>query len=285
MEAEQARNALRRQMGVSSAAAGKPAESQYANAELDGRIAAVNKNLDALRMQFTEEHPDIAGAKRLLAQLEEKRREEAKNFKPGVDQSASLNPMMQQLGISLSAAETRVASLQARVSEYSTRVAKLQSQSTAAPDIEAQLAQLNRDYEVNRENYQKLVERRESAKLSGQLSSATDMMTFRVIDPPIAPITPIGPNRPQLLSIVLVAALALGLGAALLMSQFRPTFLSQSALRESTGLPVLGTISMNWTAEQKTRHKKRRYALWASIFSLFGVYGAAMAAVLVKASA
>jgi polysaccharide chain length determinant protein (PEP-CTERM system associated) len=236
-------------------------------------------------MQFTEEHPDIAGAKRLLAQLEEKRREEAKNFKPGVDQSASLNPMMQQLGISLSAAETRVASLQARVSEYSTRVAKLQSQSTAAPDIEAQLAQLNRDYEVTRDNYQKLVERRESAKLSGQLSSATDMMTFRVIDPPIAPITPIGPNRPQLLSIVLVAALALGLGAALLMSQFRPTFLSQSALRESTGLPVLGTISMNWTAEQKTRHKKRRYALWASIFSLFGVYGAAMAAVLVKASA
>jgi len=110
-------------------------------------------------------------------------------------------------------------------------------------------------------------------------------MTFRVIDPPIAPTTPIGPNRPRLMSMVFAAALAAGLGAAFLMSQFRPTFLSQSTLREATGLPILGSISMSWTDQQKKRHKKKRYALWASVVSLFGAYGAAMAAILIKASA
>src|SRR5690606_23953131 len=183
-------------------------------------------------------------------QLLERRAEAAKNVKPSADPGASYSPMLQQLTVQLSEAEARVASLQARVTEFSTRTARLRGQSQQVPEIEAQLAQLNRDYEVNRENYQKLVERRESAKLSGDLSSATDMLTFRVIDPPTAPAIPTGPNRLQLFSLVFVAALGAGLAGAFLLSQLRPTFLSQAALREATGLPILGSVSMNWTAEQ-----------------------------------
>jgi nucleoside-diphosphate-sugar epimerase len=39
---------------------------------------------------------------------------------------------------------------------------------------------------------------------------------------------------------------------------------------------------MNWTAEQKVRRKHRLYALAASVLVLFGVYGAGMAAILVR---
>lgn len=280
-EAEQGRNAIARQIG-GGGSPGKP--GIVANPELDERIAQVNKNLDAARMQYTEAHPDIIAARRLLAQLEQQKKDEARTRKPSSDPGASYSPMLQQLKISLSEAEARVASLRARVGEYQSRVARLQAQSTAAPEVEAQLSQLNRDYTVNKENYQKLVERRESAKLSGDLSSATDMLTFRVIDPPTAPTTPAGPNRPRNASLVFVLALAAGLGVALLMSQFRPTFLNQSSLREVTGVPILGSISMNWTEEQKARQKKRMYALAASVFMLFGAYAVVMAAILIKPS-
>jgi polysaccharide chain length determinant protein (PEP-CTERM system associated) len=192
--------------------------------------------------------------------------------------------MLQQMGVALSVAEARVASLRTRVDTYSSRLARMRSQITEAPEIEAQLAQLNRDYQVNHANYQKLVERRESAKLSGDLSSATDMLTFRVIDPPSVPMTPAGPNRPRLFSIVLAGALVAGLGVALLMSQVRPTFLSQASLREVTGIPILGTVSMNWTDQQKVKRKRRLWALGASVFALFGVYGGVMAAVLIKST-
>ncbi len=278
-EAEQARNAIRRQIGESGTP-GKPAA--IVNPELDARITSVNKQLDALRMQFTEEHPDIMGAKRLLAQLEEKKRADARTAVPSGDLGATYSPMLQQMKVSLSDAEARVASLRARVGEYAMRAERLRSQSSAAPEVEAQLAQLNRDYSVNKQNYQKLVERRESAKLSGDLSSATDMLTFRVIDPPTEPRTPAGPNRPRLFSVVFVLALAIGLGTALLMSQFRPTFLSQASLREVTGLPILGSISMNWTPDQQAKHKKRLYALGASVLMLFAAYGVVMAAILIK---
>lgn len=278
-EAEQARNAIARQIG-GSGVPGKP--GLMANPELDARLAAVNKSLDALRMQYTEAHPDIIAARRLISQLEAQKREEERTRVPSSDPGASYSPMLQQMKISLSEAEARVASLRARVGEFQSRVTRMQAQSTAAPEVEAQLSQLNRDYTVNKENYQKLVERRESAKLSGDLSTATDMLTFRVIDPPTVPLQPVGPNRPRLFSVVFVLALAAGLGTALLMSQFRPTFLSQASLREVTGLPILGAIGMNWTVAQKAKQKKRLYGLAAAVIALFGAYGTVMAAILIR---
>jgi polysaccharide chain length determinant protein (PEP-CTERM system associated) len=283
-EAEQARNAIKRQITGDEPAPVTSTEAvdADANPELDGRILALNKQLDTLRLQYTEQHPDILAAKRLMAQLEEKKKAEAKKRKPGGDVGANYSPMMQQMNVALSVAEARVASLKARVDEYNSRLGRMRSESTAAPEVEAQLAQLNRDYQVNHDNYQKLLERRESAKLSGDLSSATDMLTFRVIDPPTVPLAPAGPNRPRLFSLVFAGALVAGLVVALLMSQVRPTFLSQTALREVTGVQILGTIGMNWTTEQKVKRKRRLYAMGASVFALFGAYGAVMAAILIR---
>jgi polysaccharide chain length determinant protein (PEP-CTERM system associated) len=287
LEAEQSRNAIKRQIAGDDpapvTAAADTADSSD-NPELDGRISAINKQLDVLRLQYTEAHPDIVAAKRLLGQLDAKKKEEAKKRKRSSDPGANYSPMLQQMNVALSVAEARVASLMARVAEYNSRMGRMRSQSTEAPEVEAQLAQLNRDYAVNRDNYQKLVERREAAKLSGDLSSATDMLTFRVIDPPTVPLTPAGPNRPRLFSLVFAGALVAGLVVALLMSQVRPTFLSQAALREVTGVPILGTIGMNWTTEQKVKRRRRLYAMGASVFALFGAYGGVMAAILIRPS-
>jgi hypothetical protein len=148
--------------------------------------------------------------------------------------------------------------------------------------VEAQLAQLNRDYLINKENYEKLVQRRESAKLSGDLSSATDMMSFRVVDPPSAPVTPIGPNRPRLYSLVFAGALLAGLGSALLLSQIRPTFLSQNSLREVTSMPILGSIGMNWTDQQKIMRKRRLYAFGVAVATLFTAYGGVLTFTLLR---
>jgi polysaccharide chain length determinant protein (PEP-CTERM system associated) len=282
-EAEQARNAIRRQIDGEPAKPGTvTVDPALVDPELEARIAATQKNLDNLRLQYTEQHPDVIANRRLLDQLLAQKADLGKNKKRSLDPGASYSPMLQQLNVSLSQAEARVASMRARVAEYETRLARLRTQSVTAPEIEAQFAQLNRDYSVNRENYQKLVERRESARLSGDLSSATDMLQFRVIDPPTVPNHPSGPNRLRLFSLVFAGALVAGLAVAFLMSQLRPTFLSQSTLRDVTGLPVLGSIGMNWTPEQTVKRKRRLVALASSVLLLFGAYGVGMAAILVR---
>jgi polysaccharide chain length determinant protein (PEP-CTERM system associated) len=282
-EAEQARNAIRRQIDGEPVKPGTvTVDPALVDPELEARIAQAQKNLDNLRLQYTEQHPDVIANRRLLDQLLAQKADLAKNKKRSLDPGASYSPMLQQLNVSLSQAEARVASMRARVAEYENRVARLRNQSTTAPEIEAQFAQLNRDYNVNRENYQKLVERRESARLSGDLSSATDMLQFRVIDPPTVPNHPTGPNRLRLFSLVFVGALVAGLAVAFLMSQLRPTFLTQSTLREVTGLPVLGSIGMNWTPEQTVKRRRRLIAFAGSVALLFSVYGVGMAAILVR---
>lgn len=281
VESEQARDSIRRQTLGVEAAMKADSPAAVVHPEIDARIQNLNKNLDALRLQFTEQHPDIITTRRLIAQLEARKLEEAKVRKPE-SEMVSANPVLQQLKISLAAAEARVASMRARVDEYATRTAKLRALSLAAPEIETQLSQLNRDYQINKENYEKLVASRESAKLSGDLNTTTEMMTFRVVDPPTAPITPIGPNRLRLFSLVFVAALAMGVASAILLSKIRPTFLTQVDLLEATGLQVLGTVSMNWTDSEKKRQKRSMYALTTSSFVLIVFYAAVMAAIYLK---
>lgn len=279
MESEEARNAIRRQMaGEEPAPVLGAQQDDDANPEIDGRIQALDKNLDQLRMQYTEQHPDIVAGKRLIAQLQERKREDAKKRvrTPG----GNFSPMLQQMTVALSVEEARLAGLQARVREYGNRVQVLRGQGAAAPEAEAELSQLNRDYEINKENYAKLVERREAARLSGDLSNASDIMTIRVIEPPKVPLTPVGPNRPRLYTMVLGAALLAGLGGALLLSQIRPTFVSQRALRAMTTLPILGAISMNWTPVQRLKRRRRLYGFGAAVALFFGSYGAVMAAAL-----
>lgn len=277
-EAEQARKAIANQVSGDEPILGADLNpAAIDNPELDARISALNKNLDVLRMQYTELHPDIIAAKRLVAQLEERKIEESK-LKQGSDPGKNYSPMLQQLKVAQTEAEARVASINARVQEFTLRHQRLLAQATAVPEAETELAQLNRDYQVNKDNYEKLIGRREAAKLSGDLSSTTEMMTFRIIDPPTVPFTPIGPNRLLLYSVTLGAALLMGVAAALLISQVRPTFLSPTELRDRTGFAVLGTVAMNWTDTEQAKRRRGKYLFSAALSCLFLAYGAVLAA-------
>ncbi|MEO8408355.1 MAG: XrtA system polysaccharide chain length determinant [Oxalobacteraceae bacterium] len=283
VEAEQARNSIQKQIsGEEPVLNIEPSPADIINPEIDSRISALNKNLDNLRLQYTERHPDIISTKNLIAQLDARKLEESKLRKRSSDPGANYSPMLQQLKIALSEAEATVAAMKARVDEYSSRNAHMNALRNAAPEVESELSQLNRDYQVYKDNYEKLVGRREVAKLSGELSATTEMITFRVIDPPTVPLIPAGPNRPRLFSMVFLGALLAGVAGAFLMSQIRPTFLSINDLREVTGLPILGSVAMNWTDHEKTKKKKVLYAFGLSLISLLTLYGGIMAVMLLK---
>jgi polysaccharide chain length determinant protein (PEP-CTERM system associated) len=278
-EAEQARDAIKRQITGDEPVLLVDQDdsiSSIVNVELDSRIEALDKNLDALRLNFTELHPDIISTKRLIAQLEERKKEEAKLTKPSADPGKNYSPMLQQLNVALAEAEADVASMRARVEEYTSRYERMKALSNAVPQVEAELTQLNRDYQVNKSNYEKLLERRESAKISGDLGSATDLMSFRIIDPPTVSDRPVGPDRAKFFSIVFLGALLAGIGIAFVISQVRPTFHSQASLREISGKPILGSIPMIWTDQEKSKRKKRLYAFGLSLLSLLGLYGTLM---------
>lgn len=287
-EAENSRDAMRRQI-VGEEPVLLPespgADSGVSLPEIDGRIDTQKRNLDSLLQRYTEQHPDVVGTRRLIKDLEEQKRQELvarKKFaaaNPGT--AVSNNPVYQQLKVSLAESEANVASLRARVAEYEARYKRTTDMLRTQPQLEAEFTQLNRDYDIHKKNYEQLVTRRESAELTGDLDAAGSVADFRLIDPPRASSTPVAPNRLLLLPAGLLLSLAAGLFAAFAASQIRPVFFEGKSLRDATGLPVLGTVSLipNESRRLKERNSLRRFLIATA--GLVIAYGAGIAALFV----
>ena len=284
-EAVNRRNQLKRQLTDEEPELTAAAAAVSTNSEIDGRIQALEKQMDQLRLQFTDLHPDIQATKRLIAKLEDQKKIDLAAKKADPAGTKIQNPVYQQLTIAIAEADATVASLGARVSEYQRRLVELRNASNMIPQIEQDYTQLTRDYDVYRQNYDALLKRRESVTMSGEIESKTDTVDFRVIDPPFVPSKPAWPNRPLLLSLVTVGGLVAGIAVAFLLSQLRKTVTDRRVLRELTGLPLLGAVSRVETEETKKRKRKGLFAYLATLGSLLLAYGGVLIAQFVVSRA
>lgn len=232
---------------------------KLATPELDSRIDGLKRNLDQLQQRYTDQHPDVLNTKRLIKDLEEQKKREIADLQ----KAALANPAPmgsrgdslanQELARVLASKEVEVASLRARVDELQGRYAQAQGAIKMAPQLEAEFAQLNRDYDVIKKNYEEMVARRESASLSTDLESTSGVADFRIIDPPRASSKPVAPNRLMLLAAGLVVAVLAGLVTAFGASQLRPVFHDLTELRQRLELPILGVVSRQETAADRRR--------------------------------
>src|SRR5436190_3146189 len=280
-EAERAREAFRRGLASEEAAAADPGAGASAGAgaklaEIDGRIDSQRRNLDSMLQRYTESHPDVLGARRVIQELEEQRRQLiAANRKSGVSaiQPATTGQRASEtLKVSLAQAEASVASLSSRVAEYAERYDRLKAQAALVPQLEAEYAQLNRDYDVNRKNYESLVARRESATISAQSQSVAGVSDFRLVDPPRVSPSPVWPNSRVLAPLALIFALAAGLLAAYLANEARPTFYNGRSLREACGLPLLGVVSMIVSEPRRRAERSSMFWFLGGVGALLGTY-------------
>lgn len=284
-EAENSREALRRQiMGEDPILLpdSPNVASSVSVPEIDGRIETLKRNLDTLLHRFTEQHPDVVGARRVIKELEAQKQQEieARRLAAGGNPGPSVNnnPVYQQLKIALAESEATVASLRTRVAEYQARYNQLMDSVKLIPQIEAEYTQLNRDYDINKKNYESLVARRESATISGEMEASASTIDFRLIDPPRVSPKPVAPNRLLLLPLTLLAALGAGLLVSFLASQLRPVFFDARTLREATGLAALGTVSMLPSESLKQGRRKDLVRFGVALAALAGAYGAGLAA-------
>lgn len=247
---------------------------------LDQRIQSMQTRLDEMLLKYTEEHPDVVTLRRSIDQLEVQRDQERRLMASRLGMSSSagandlrINPVYQQLKISLSQSETTIAGLTVRVQEYQQRVRQLQDMVNTIPKVEADLAQLDRDYEIHKRNYEALVSRRESAKISDDAARITENVKFKVIDPPRLPMAPVGPNRPLLTTTALLAAIFLGVAFAIFMSQIKPTYLDRRMLARNTQRPILGAVSIAWTPEGLMKYRRNLASFATLSLALVCVYG------------
>jgi polysaccharide chain length determinant protein (PEP-CTERM system associated) len=254
--AERSRDALRRELAneepqlpvTDTALPPLPA----ATPELDARIDTSRRQMDELLRRYTEQHPDVVALARQIDQLEQQRKAEAerraalssaRGGRSGMA-AAPTSPVYQRLRIALAEAEANVASLQSQLSAQQGRLEDARVTAARVPQVEAEFAQLNRDYDVIRRNYDSLVAKREAAFLGVKIDQNAQIAEFRIVEPPRVLPSPVFPGRKLLALMAALAAIGAGLFVAYARARAFPMFADMAALSEFTKRPVLGSVSI-----------------------------------------
>jgi polysaccharide chain length determinant protein (PEP-CTERM system associated) len=233
-----------------------------------GQIAALEGQLaQAAARGWTDSHPDVVGIKSQIARLRPLAAREGGGGGGGMP-----NPSYVSLRAMVAEREGQVQAVQMRKNQLQADLAQLSSKQATEPGAAAEQDRLNRDYEVLKRQYDKLLEDREQVRLRSDVRSKTDAVSFRVIEPPSQPRVPAAPNRPLLLTLVLFVAIGGGAGIAFVRGQLQTTFPTQSRLEQATGLPVLGSISETFTDAQRAHNRQRLIWLGGGAAALAASY-------------
>ena len=223
-------------------------ERRAGAADTSSQIMEAQRRLTDLLLRYTEKHPEVGALRDEIAELEQRRTREIEALRRG-DPSAAIasgaisNPVYQSIQLAMNEVDVQIAALRSEIGQHERRISELRALVKVVPEVEAEFARLNRDYDVTRAQYVGLVERLGKAKL-GQDAEETSAVRFEIIDPPTASFQPVAPNRPLLIFLVLVVGIGLGAGLAYLLARLKPVFSHPCELEAVTGLPVFGEVSL-----------------------------------------
>jgi polysaccharide chain length determinant protein (PEP-CTERM system associated) len=242
---------LQRQLGVARpyipGTSGSPGSAPGVGAtDLSVRVQESEARLEELLLRFTDKHPEVIALRETIRELKQREAKEMAEIKAGgtgtgAIRSLSANPVFQSIQLQLNQADVDIASLRGAVAQHRAEVASLRRFVDTAPEVEQELARLNRDYDITKAQYQALVERLEKARVSED-ADQTGIVRFEVIDPPAADANPVAPNRPLLTTAGLLLGILAALGVAFVAGQMAPTFANSRSLEAATGLPVIGSV-------------------------------------------
>ena len=265
-EAEVKKNSLEKQLsGEAEVATVLSREGQFRS-----RIAELQSRLETLRMSYHETYPDIVQISHQIEDLnqaiveERARREVAKaDGKVVIDEGVINNPLYQQLKQELSQTRTNVEMLSARINETKRELAQELERGKRVHGGEATLAELTRDYQVNRDIYQDLLRRRENARVSMNLDKEKQGLTIKIQEPATLPRQPSGLRFLHFIIGGLVLGILLPMGALYAMLHLDPRIRLGMAISEKHKLPLLTVVPHLWSPGETLA--VRREVAWLSL--------------------
>lgn len=211
-------------------------------AKLEENLNLQRQELDRLKIKFTDRHPDVVALQNVINQLEQQVKSAPQAT---LKKEETPNPAWEQLSAELSRIELSISGLKSRIDQQLETVDTLTRRVANTPEALAELVHLNRDYQVLLKQYEKLIERRESARMAQRMESESENIEFRIIEPPVLPIQPSGPPRVLLMGGLLMVGMGLGVGVAFLRILLSDAFINAKQLTDAIGLPVIGTLSIS----------------------------------------
>ncbi|WP_326914435.1 XrtA system polysaccharide chain length determinant [Sphingopyxis chilensis] len=243
------------------------------------QLAGAQNELSAMRARgLTDAHPDMIAIKSQIASLKAiADREGAGGGGGGIQ-----NPAYASLAAMRAERQATVSALSARKSQLMGDIAKITAQQIQNPGIAAEYDRINGEYTAFKAQYDKLLGQREQVRMRGEVQTETDAIKIELLDPPSKPTSPAAPNRPLFLTLVLLAGVGGGIGAAFGLGQVRTSYATAAKLERASGLPVIGSITEVVTPERHVERRKKLVWLASGGAALVGLYALLLVAEFIQ---
>ncbi len=225
---------------------------------LQKRMEDLQGQLDTLRIRKRDDHPDVIRLRELLAEIENlkraEERERAANAGLAENDTRATSSLQAVESIESIRARQQVTALKAQIEgtdrELADRRAEqlrilgdidtCQNRMERLPVREQEMAQITRDYEISRERYKSLLEKKTAADMALEMERRQKSERLTVLDRARVPDKPIKPKRSLLYPVGTLCSLALALIVGFSVEVNQNVFLGEWELPAET--PVLARV-------------------------------------------
>jgi polysaccharide chain length determinant protein (PEP-CTERM system associated) len=213
------------------------------------KINQIKKRMAELKIQYTDNYPEVS---QLRSEIETLQSQLKSSTRP---EHGEDNAEFDRI-----TAEIRV--LKQAEDNLKSTVASNRNLMRTIPSVKAELEDLERERNTQKEMYAQLVNRKGQSEVSSQMEVQDKAANYKIVDPAVLPIKPVSPDRIK----IMLMGFAAGLGAAFALVFGLDTLDSSIKSVESIkkfGLPVLAVIPAIENPLETAIERKRDIRLYA----------------------
>ncbi|WP_111266792.1 XrtA system polysaccharide chain length determinant [Marilutibacter maris] len=245
--------------------------------QIQQQLANLQKELDTLSLNYTEQHPDVRRIRSQMGDLRNELQRERRNPSPALSAvAATATPAYSDLRARLADARGRSRASAERVATAERLIAEERLRNEQLATMEGELAQLQRDYDTSKSLYNDMVERRENARMSMLLDAEHGELSFRIQEAAALPLQATGLRLMYVALGGLVIAVALPALALLAWIKLDPRVRTATQIESSAGLPVLGSVPASYTPSRVAAIRKHMMVAAALVASVPLAFALAM---------
>jgi polysaccharide chain length determinant protein (PEP-CTERM system associated) len=247
-----------------------------------GGLPAIEKQLEDARAKlndllahYTDKHPDVRKLKQQIADLEQAKQQmlASGNTSDSPSQPAYVDPKeaapKMELQSQLKANQVELASRQRSIRDLQAQLAGYQAKLNTAPVREQEFADITRDYNQSRTNYDALLAKKNQSEMATNLERTQQGQRFSMLDPPNLPTKPYSPNRLRLAGMGLGLGLALGAVCAGLAEFSDKRVHNERALRNLVQVPIIADIPQLASPAEQTEQRRQDWLTIAAAAVVF----------------
>ena len=258
-------------------------------------LAEIDKELDQLKAQmtdltshYTDKHPDVRKTKEQIARTEKIREQIVADMNKPADNStpvtiapASVDPKsaaLLELESQLKANRLEIANREAEIKDEQSKINQYQARLNMAPVMEQRFADITRDYDQSKTDYESLLAKKNQSEMSTHLEKTQQGEQFRMLDPPNFPVRPYKPNRLMLCGAALAVGLVLGGGFAFGKEKLSGKIYSEREVKKLVPFEVIAEIPPIESLKEQSSHRRSAWFAGAAAVVIVGciLFGSAV---------